>query len=225
MWMRGRHLHLDASRSTLQHPVLGRRRGRSAVARPFARSSTSPGLLHSSPSHDIAVRDPQRNDLVRSEPRLPIALGDDQLHSLDPLLPCGAVPVTHTDETLSVLPDEMLRAFPARLEMEADRCGDGGGRVPARRDAAGGAPGRLVPSSRGTSTRMCPRRIVTASGTRSEPPLEPLPCARPASLNQNGNAAGPLSQRAGFETPPWHAYALTSPPSSSPTSRGRGSPP
>jgi hypothetical protein len=99
------------------------------------------GLLHSPSGGDISERDPQRDDLIRSEPRLPSGLGYDELHGLDPPLPGGVVPVTHTDQAVSVLLDEMLRALLTRLEMEPDRCGDGGGHVLARRGAAGRATG------------------------------------------------------------------------------------
>src|SRR5262249_50250767 len=36
----------------------------------------SAGLLHSPPSRDIGIRDPQRYDLVRGEPRLPLGSED-----------------------------------------------------------------------------------------------------------------------------------------------------
>src|SRR5262249_8333178 len=40
----------------------------------------SAGLLHSPPSRDIGIRYPQRNDLVRGEPRLPLG-SEDPTHN------------------------------------------------------------------------------------------------------------------------------------------------
>jgi len=164
------------------------------------------GLLHSPPGRNIGVGDPQRNDLVRSEPWLPMGLGDDQLHGLDSLLPCGVVPVMHTDEAVSVLPHRMLRALLARLEMEPDPCGDGGGRGPARRDAAGQAAAAMggawyeplcswtahantpLPPSDGTAyaSRTCARTVVM--------------CSR-ASSSRNVRSRACVTQSAGSETP------------------------
>jgi hypothetical protein len=172
MWMPGRHLYVEASRSALSHPVLdatggqcgGAGQGRDTIVAQLPHRSVGiprpAGLLHSLPGRDIGERDPQRNDLVGRKPRLPCGLGDDQLHGLDPPLPCGVVAVPYADKAVSVLFYEMLRALLARLEVETDRCG-----------------GRGDGCRRGVRGRG--RRRVTASGMRAELPAERLPSACP----------------------------------------------
>ena len=59
-----------------------------------------------------ATRD--ANDLVLGERRplrLPIGLGDDELHGCDPLFPLGIVAIAHADETVAVLREQLLRAL------------------------------------------------------------------------------------------------------------------
>src|SRR5437899_747004 len=51
--------------------------------------------------------------------RVPLALGNDQLHSLEPLLLLRIITIAHTDETVAILRQQLLRAFLARFEMQA----------------------------------------------------------------------------------------------------------
>src|SRR5882724_1051082 len=51
--------------------------------------------------------------------RVPVALRDDQLHGLEPLLALRIVAIPHADEAVSVLREQLLRAFLAGLEMQA----------------------------------------------------------------------------------------------------------
>src|SRR5438128_8978514 len=50
--------------------------------------------------------------------RVPLALGNDELHSLEALLLLCIVAIAHTDQTVAVLCEQLLGAFLARLEMQ-----------------------------------------------------------------------------------------------------------
>ena len=51
--------------------------------------------------------------------RVPVALGDDELHGLEPLPALRIVAITHADETVPELREQQLRASLAGLEMQA----------------------------------------------------------------------------------------------------------
>ncbi len=49
--------------------------------------------------------------------RLPLTFRDYQLYGLEPLLPLRIVTIAHADKTVTILHEQLLRAFLVRLEM------------------------------------------------------------------------------------------------------------
>src|SRR2546430_2418515 len=92
------------------------------VSDPFGRptpggcDSTSTPLLHPLPY--LPLGKPHAYPYTRfsrktRQWRLPVALRDNKLHGLEPLLPLCIVAVAHTDETVPILRKQLLRAFNA----------------------------------------------------------------------------------------------------------------
>jgi len=50
--------------------------------------------------------------------RRPVALGDHELHGFEPFLPLRIVAIAHTDQTVTILREEVLCALLAWLEMQ-----------------------------------------------------------------------------------------------------------
>ena len=120
-----------------------------------------------------ATRD--ANDLVLGERRplrLPIGLGDDELHGFEPLLPLSIVAIAHADETVAVLGEQLLsascpglRCSPTRGTGDARDRGDG----VVRKEGRGGADQPQRPSDgtgyvSGRSLRALVMSSVACSG-------------------------------------------------------------
>ena len=104
-----------------------------------------PCLFHLLPQLHLgkAYADPHNRGIGKTRPwRVPITLCDNQLHGLKPFLPLRVVAIAHTDEAVTVLREELLRALLARLEMQPYPRGGSLGRAPGWRGAGGGAGGR-----------------------------------------------------------------------------------
>jgi len=103
------------------------------------------GLLHPVEDCHVGKGDAYPDDLVVGEARrwrFPIALGDEELHGFEPLLPLRIVAIAHADEAVTVLREELLRPLLARLEMQPYPRGGRLGRAPGWRGAGGGSGGR-----------------------------------------------------------------------------------
>ena len=107
------------------------------------------GLLYAIAHCHLGKGDAQPDDVVVGKAlpwRFPIAFSDDEFHGLEALLPRWIVAIAPTDETVTVLGEELLRALLARLEMQPH---PRGGRL-------GGA---LVHSGRGSTVAFRPRGV------------------------------------------------------------------
>src|SRR5262252_5697623 len=77
-------------------------------------------LLHLFPQLHLGKADANSHNSVHGKTRrwrFPLAFCDNQLHGLEPLLPLRIVAVAHTDKTVTILREQLLRAFLARFEM------------------------------------------------------------------------------------------------------------
>src|SRR5207247_1784429 len=78
-------------------------------------------LLHLLPDLDFGKTHTHSHNRVSRKTRrwrVPLALGNDELHSLEALLLLCIVAIAHTDQTVAVLCEQLLGAFLARLEMQ-----------------------------------------------------------------------------------------------------------
>jgi hypothetical protein len=131
-----------------------RRRDRRATARVVARDSPACFTCARSATSAKETRRPTMRSGTRRGPRrLPIALGDDDLHGLEALFPLRVVAIARADEAVTELREKLLRALLAWLEMQSHS-----------------RTGRLVraPGWRSTS----PRRRWTGSVRRRKGPQQ-----------------------------------------------------
>jgi hypothetical protein len=129
----------------------------------------STGLLHPLAEGHFREGDADPDDLVVREAspwRFPIAFGNEKLHGFEPLLPLRIVAIAHADEAVTVLREELLRAFLAWLEMQPYPRGSSGARLVDR--GRGSAPAafrqhrvreRKLPENAGLQRlALCPPR-------------------------------------------------------------------
>ena len=77
-------------------------------------------LLHLFPHFHLGKADARPHNRVRGKTRrwrFPRAFCDYQLHGLAPLLPLRIVALAHTDKTVTILREQLIRVFLARFEM------------------------------------------------------------------------------------------------------------
>jgi hypothetical protein len=77
-------------------------------------------LLHLAPQLHLGKADAHSHNRVRGKTRLgrfPRAFRNNQLHGLEPLLTLRIVAIAHTDKTVTILREQLLRAFLAWFEM------------------------------------------------------------------------------------------------------------
>jgi len=188
-WMPRRHLRSDALPGVRVFitgcPFAGdagieAERGYAIVAQvpdPSLRVPRPAGLLDLCARLDVGKGDTEGHDVVRRESnprRLPIALGDDDLHGLQPLLPPSLVAIAHTDEAVAVLREELFGAPLAWLEMQPDGgLGDAderrGGVAGFGSRAAVGDPRRRASDHAAYVSGIAPRTLVMAQGAPSGP--------------------------------------------------------
>src|SRR5712691_11148512 len=78
-------------------------------------------LLHLFPQLLLGKADAHSHNRIRCKAwrwRLPLTFRNNQLHGLEPLLPLCIVAVAHTHETVTILREQLLRAFLTRFEMQ-----------------------------------------------------------------------------------------------------------
>src|SRR5262245_49885435 len=77
-------------------------------------------LLHLVPQLHLGKADAHSYKCVRSKTRpwrFPRAFRNNQLHGLEALLPLRIVAIAHTDKTVTILREQLLRAFLAWFEI------------------------------------------------------------------------------------------------------------